>query len=204
MTDEERKSLIEWSCHECGNRTSEVMTYERARDAQMKREACPICDFCNSRMSWAKISGVDPSKLHNCPECGYLTNETPGSKSFDPEIDSSKMCFSCKFWSEKAAPRLFNSPRTLRTSDFNHFYIGDEKCERHGSMRGFGGSRFLIGFHDGRVIKSTNLWSNGTIPPRFRDRLTPNGDFLDPSMEDSNVRAETIQKGSDGEEQTGS
>lgn len=59
-----------------------------------------------------------------------------------------------------------------------HAYgIGDEKPGTPSSMRGFAGRRFDIEFFDGRKVTSHNLWSQGPIPERFRDRLKDNAAF---------------------------
>lgn len=46
------------------------------------------------------------------------------------------------------------------------------------SMRGFGGRRWRIQFHDGRLIETTDLWYQGTIPPKWRERYPDNAIFL--------------------------
>jgi hypothetical protein len=51
------------------------------------------------------------------------------------------------------------------------YTIENEDTEHY---RGFAGRRFVIRFHDGRIVETTNLWSNGIIPEHFRDRLLDN------------------------------
>jgi len=46
------------------------------------------------------------------------------------------------------------------------YHIGDEDSKSY--FRGFGGALFIIEFFDGRVVRTTNLWENGVIPPRYR------------------------------------
>jgi hypothetical protein len=60
--------------------------------------------------------------------------------------------------------------------DGQHYVICDESPDVQ--LRGFGGDPFEIKFHDGRVVKTTNLWCQGAIPERFRDRLPDNAVFL--------------------------
>lgn len=42
------------------------------------------------------------------------------------------------------------------------YHIGAEDSKS--SFRGFGGAPWIIEFFDGRVVHTTNLWCNGTIP----------------------------------------
>lgn len=69
------------------------------------------------------------------------------------------VCFNCAFWiinQKKHAeyPNYF-------IADGNSYYIGDEHAK---SEHGFGGARFRVTFPDGRVVETTNLWHQGTIP----------------------------------------
>lgn len=75
--------------------------------------------------------------------------------------------------------------RIHRDSDFakrsvrvkgEHFLIEPESSDF--PMRGFGGGRFLIHFKDGRLVETTNLWSQGKIPEELRKRIPDNAEFL--------------------------
>jgi hypothetical protein len=57
-----------------------------------------------------------------------------------------------------------------------HYYIDDEK--NTGGFRGFGGSKFIIKFNNGRIVETTNLWCQGIIPESFYDRLQDNAVFI--------------------------
>lgn len=93
---------------------------------------------------------------------------------FAAELRKEQLCSTCYFWHEKlhwmADPA--DAERCVRTADFKHFTIGSE--HEGGSFRGHAGRPFIVTFHDGRTVRTTNLWHQGTIPERFRDRLTPN------------------------------
>ncbi|WP_433235329.1 DUF6197 family protein [Streptosporangium sp. CA-135522] len=56
-----------------------------------------------------------------------------------------------------------------------HYLIVDETCS---GFRGFGGRRFDIEFFDGRTATTWNLWHQGTIPARWRDRYPDNARFV--------------------------
>lgn len=54
-----------------------------------------------------------------------------------------------------------------------HFRIG---CNTKGRV-GHAGTTFMVKFHDGRVVMTTNLWSQGTIDPEWREVLPDNATF---------------------------
>lgn len=78
-----------------------------------------------------------------------------------------------EFWGEKMKPELRDSPRTARI-DGVHYHIGDDSQR----FRGFGGTQFLIEFNDGRRVRTTNLWCQGTIPKALRTELPDNAVFV--------------------------
>jgi hypothetical protein len=80
-----------------------------------------------------------------------------------------------EFWAEKRDPDIRDSLRTVRVNG-THFRIGPEDKDARG-MRGFGGAKFIIMFHDGRRVVSTNLWCQGTIPKPLRGELPDNAEF---------------------------
>lgn len=100
-----------------------------------------------------------------CIECGkheaakYLNNE---------KMVSRRLCFFCNFWTNHA-----NNPNGIRVNG-KHYTIGAEhpKTERH--LRGFCGDKFHFRKHDGAEIVSTNVWFQGDIPERFRERMPDN------------------------------
>jgi len=75
-----------------------------------------------------------------------------------------------EFWDEKE--QMKDSPRIVR-ADGGHYYIG-AKGKKQGTFRGFGGAKWRIEFTDGRIVETDNLWSNGTIPLAYRERLPDN------------------------------
>lgn len=107
-----------------------------------------------------------------CRECGDVLriDYEEGTKR---EIIDKQVCIGCLVWLEIVAAR--NNP-THVVVDGDRYHIADEKAGKH--FRGFGGSRFYIRFHDGREVVTTNLWSSGTVPPFFRDRLPDNAVFV--------------------------
>jgi hypothetical protein len=60
--------------------------------------------------------------------------------------------------------------------DHTHYIISLDTSS-HG-FKGFGGRRWCITFFDGRTVTTNNLWCQGTIPPKWRERFPDNAEFL--------------------------
>ena len=99
--------------------------------------------------------------------------------SVNEQLRDRQMCHTDNFWLEKA--RLAVDPgyknRVVRVNG-SHYMIGDEGGTK--SFRGFGGHEFVIEFYDGRVVTSTNLWSQGEIPLAWRNIMPNNARFVKP------------------------
>jgi hypothetical protein len=102
-----------------------------------------------------------------CRECGRLADQA-GTTS---ELEKNGLCFGCLFWTEKLS--IKTDPTTARVNG-HHYFIGSESST---FFRGFGGDRFVVAFHDGRRVTTTNLWTQGKIPDHFRARLPDNAVF---------------------------
>lgn len=57
-----------------------------------------------------------------------------------------------------------------------HYTIGDTEYPKRGG--GYGGAEFEIRFNDGRVVKTRDLWHQGTIPERHRHLYPDNAIFV--------------------------
>jgi len=108
-----------------------------------------------------------------CKECGE--HEQGNWNSYLSEhLIQNQLCFTCNFWYEKVKWKEQNNPKAVRIEGV-HYFIGDDNEK---GFRGFDGNKFIIRFHDGRNITTTNLWCQSSIPTRFRDRLPDNAIFL--------------------------
>lgn len=85
------------------------------------------------------------------------------------------LCFDCLFWTEKLAFK--DEPKVARI-DGNHYSIAPDEPKEYRGFLGFGGTRFEIKFFDGRQVVTHNLWHQGSIPQRFRERLPDNAEFV--------------------------
>jgi hypothetical protein len=110
---------------------------------------------------------------YTCRICGK-----PGDgEHFDngEYLIADKLCFSCGFWQRYIDQQ--DDPNIARVNG-THYYIAAETSNPYGS-RGFGGALFVIQFHDGRVVRTTNLWCQGDIPKEFQKLLPDNAKFLE-------------------------
>lgn len=108
-----------------------------------------------------------------CVECGKLDNAANFLKSKADAMVARSLCFTCLFWTE-ILEGLTNEPTAFRAKG-QHWQIGDENAPRGSSYRGCGGAPFLVTFTDGRPPRrTTNLWHQGDIPERFRERMPDN------------------------------
>lgn len=83
-------------------------------------------------------------------------------------------CFDCYFWLKKANLAQHHLARRVIVKG-EHYMIGENYPE---PFKGFGGRDFSINFHDGRKIKTSNLWYQGEIPKRFKKLLPDNAEFV--------------------------
>ena len=110
-------------------------------------------------------------KTHTCRCCGKTY-----TKNLAPEVYLGANCFDCSFWLEKVR-WVEEKDLTQVIVDRYHHMIGVGDSNDF-SPKGFGGRQFIIQFFDGRIIKTNNLWSQGSIPARFREMLPDNAIFL--------------------------
>ena len=83
----------------------------------------------------------------------------------------SDKCFHINFWNKIVAEK----DRHVFI-DGESYSIGDENDDS--PFRGFAGRHFKIKFDTGKIVETTNLWYQGTIPKEFRDILKDNAKFI--------------------------
>jgi hypothetical protein len=132
---------------------------------------------------WNSISGGYSSKeelaheLKLAPEpcscCGkvYGTNYC---KPYNTMLITKKLCFNCNFWDEYTHKK--DDPKIARIQ--GHHYVVEPPSPLPSRMLGFSGREFKVRWHDGREVTTNNLWSQGDIPERFKDRLPDNAEFV--------------------------
>lgn len=125
-----------------------------------------VCDTC----------GADEPTLRDQCESKNTTWHTQGlcgSCSLAvTRLAADGRCFLCGYWLEQ----IDVEPETRVVVDGVHYRLGNERSQSR--FRGYGGREFVIRFHDGREVTTTNLWHQGTIPEHLRDRLPDNAVFV--------------------------
>ena len=108
-----------------------------------------------------------------CNEC----NEEYSMKRTTREADG--YCFDCSFWLGHIARRIGNNAPWRDSSVIVNHTAYHVNPDGEGGFRGHGGHKFKIQFFDGRQVVSHNLWCQGDIDERFRDRLPNNAEFVE-------------------------
>jgi len=109
-----------------------------------------------------------------CKECGQIDN--PNNWLGGEKIAATGHCFNCNFWAEYVERK---DETNIVRAQHRHYVACEEASLGSHPWKGFSGHRFKIRFNDGREIETTNLWSQGVIPDRWRERLPDNAVFLE-------------------------
>lgn len=83
------------------------------------------------------------------------------------------------FWGP-GGTRDLDDPVRRVVVDGEHYMLGDDNPNLPSSCKGFGGRRYRIEFFDGRTVPTSDLWHQGTIPPKWRERYPDNARFVRP------------------------
>jgi hypothetical protein len=108
--------------------------------------------------------------MFKCKECHKEEDETKWADGKDLLL--AEECFDCNYWMKRVRGEY---GRTQTIVEGVMYQIGREDAV---GMRGFDGQNWNIKFNDGRIIHTTNLWYNGRIPKKFKDRLPDNAIFI--------------------------
>lgn len=128
-----------------------------------------------------KITAAQTAFAHdwNCRECKKPISVAHGNSD---QLKARRECFLCNYW--------VNLIRKTEAGDRVivggvHFIAGDWNPQRptNGKFAGFAGRKFVVRFTDGpnkgKTLTTYNLWHQGPIPERFRDRLPDNAEFVE-------------------------
>lgn len=110
--------------------------------------------------------------LDNCSSCGQ-SFKTTWNEPTRSEMIKKHICFSCNFW-------LFQLNRKGAIIINGHKYQDGGKIDKSttGGFVGYGGRDFKIEFNTGKIIETNNLWSQGQLPDRFKEKFPDNAKFL--------------------------
>jgi hypothetical protein len=105
----------------------------------------------------------------DCSKCGEKDFRTNFRDKIREEMLRNKLCHDCNYWHNKV--KIRNDPAVVRANG-QHYHISAP--QKDPLFCGHGGRAFTITFHDGRVVHTTNLWSQGAIPACYREELHDN------------------------------
>jgi hypothetical protein len=92
----------------------------------------------------------------------------------EAELRRRGLCFGCDVWLSRIAVRA-TSPNVV-VADGKWMTVAEERPAEHPRQwSGFGGSRFLVKWNDGRQLYTTNLWHGGEVPDHLRELLPDDG-----------------------------
>lgn len=101
--------------------------------------------------------------MTKCMICGKEIT----TKKYIENICSSE-CFEKQYWNQRV--KRVNEPTQVVINGYVYQIEREDAC----GSRGFDGAVHYIKFFNGRIIRTTNLWSNGLIPEEFREKLPNN------------------------------
>lgn len=107
-----------------------------------------------------------------CRDCGGLVG-TNYVKERKDRLTTLNICFHCDHWRGLYLKRDADNVARINGNHYMFYPSGPDK-----RWDGFGGQKWSIQFNDGRVVETTNLWSQGKIGPVWQDRLPDNAVFL--------------------------
>jgi len=110
-----------------------------------------------------------------CSICGRIYSARY-IKEVRAQLLAENICHSCHFWNGYV--RIKNDPAIARIRGKHYKVVKETGPDYPASCKGYGGSRFIIRWNDGREITTTNLWHQGEIPDHFRAELPDNAIFV--------------------------
>ena len=140
-----------------------------------------------------------------CKCCGH-SEQVRWVDEVNQKLIDNSWCFTCMYWEERlsecekaqAEYTAGRWPEDVVVRDDRGvmvFGVSSELPRFNGFGRGYGGSKFIIEFDDGRRMCSTNMWSGTVIPTLRRDdpRFKPMGRLVPyHEMEDINVEYQRL------------
>lgn len=143
--------------------------------------ACPVgCG--NAQPLWATGWG-NPKERHECVPCSVRTiaacvecGAPDAAHYMQPARErllAAGLCHRCDFWLGVLAEP---SDHLIVTPSWEVYSVATARPGAPSHTKGFGGRQFTVTFADGRTVTTDNLWSRGTVPPWFRDRIAVNAE----------------------------
>ncbi len=166
---------------------TELSYYAQLKAYELEKAEKDAGTWHGSSLEATKFSKAGPSGYDSCvtvlnvgqPEGDfnlYIINVSKSSfTGISTKVTKARGYYE-DYWTERIS--IKDDPKTVRV-DNQHYRIGDPVYgTQNRSSLGYGGHVWYIKFHDGREVKTNNLWSQGTIPPQVRDQLPDNAVFV--------------------------
>jgi hypothetical protein len=111
-------------------------------------------------------------KTYTCKNCGKRVR----TAGWADDLFIERLCFDCHFWLPKTqmSDKQMGGRIPLRANGVHRIAVMGED----GPFKGYGGATFVFEFIDGRIGCFANVWHQGDIPAKWRDKLPDNGRFL--------------------------
>ena len=120
----------------------------------------------------AKLAEIQANGF--CRECGDALYDSYMPK-LKARIHAERMCFECIFWLDYI--KVQGDPTHVIANGCHYTILPDQPSGYRGFL-GHGGAEFSILFADGREVVTHNLWAQGSVPTRFRERMPNNAEFV--------------------------
>ena len=111
-----------------------------------------------------------------CEICGKEIEKS----MYGNAILCSRECFYDHFWIQKCKAQEAD-PYEYAIIDGESYHFNKDKPivpDNGFDFLGFGGRKFTIRYNNGDTYTTNNLWNQGKIPEKFRDRLKDNAVFV--------------------------
>ena len=95
--------------------------------------------------------------------CHICNREIETTTTLTEHLMTKKLCYECNFWLEKDRNGII---------DWGNYYHVEPDTDR--GPTGMGGRLYRVHILNGETFHTRNLWHEGKIPDRFRDRLPDN------------------------------
>jgi hypothetical protein len=125
-----------------------------------------LCCNCHARKA-----GAEP--LVACRECGTVEYRGVWVASAEAELVKRGACFRCNGWLARIEAIANGDTRFFQTNGIGYMVAAEDAK----GTRGFDGTAYFVTRHGGTRQRTTNLWYQGEIPQRFRDRLPDNAEL---------------------------
>lgn len=116
-----------------------------------------------------------------CVICGKASQpESYCESSIKRLMRVRKLCFDCAFWTDLAKEHA-TDPNWFRIGSTSYIAASRLAEGQHAKRvwgKGFGGEEFFVQTHEGRLVRTDNLWHQGTMPDWLRKEYPSNARIL--------------------------